>query len=98
MHVIPRATSSLCVLALEHGPHEHSATEQEQRHVSEHHAVASPVSGLLFGQEDVGGDNTVDVAGADDDADDDAALVDALDVVAAPGQGVRARGGAKSVI
>ena len=48
------------------------------------------VSWLLVLEEDVGGDDTVDVAGADDDADDDAALVDAFDVVAAPGEGVGA--------
>lgn len=46
------------------------------------------VSWLLVFEEDVGGDDTVDVAGTDDDSDDDAALVDAFDVVAAPGEGV----------
>ena len=46
------------------------------------------VSWLLVLEEDVGGDDTVDVAGADDDSDDDTALVDAFDVVAAPGEGV----------
>ena len=48
------------------------------------------VSWLLILEEDVGGDDTVDVAGADDDADDDTALVDAFDVVAAPGESVGA--------
>lgn len=52
--------------------------------------MAGVVSRLLVLEEDVGGDDTVDVAGADDDADDHAALVDAFDVVAAPGEGVRA--------
>lgn len=47
------------------------------------------VSWLLVLEEDVGGDDTVDVAGTDDDSDDDASLVDAFDVVAAPGEGVR---------
>lgn len=60
--------------------------------------MAGPVSWLLLGQEDVGGDHTIDVAGSYDDADDDTALVDALDVVAAPGQSVRARSGAESAI
>ena len=46
------------------------------------------VSWLLVLEEDVGGDDTVDVAGADDDSDDDTALVDAFDVVATPGESV----------
>ena len=90
MHVVPRAAPSLRVLALERRPHEHSAAEQEQRHVREHRGVAGVISGLLVLEEDVGGDDTVAVACADDDADDDAALVDAFDVVAAPGEGVGA--------
>ena len=52
--------------------------------------MASVVSWLLVLEEYVGGDDTVDVAGTDDDADDDAALVDAFDVVAAPGEGIGA--------
>lgn len=51
--------------------------------------MAGVVSWLLVLEEDVGGDDTVHVTGADDDSDDDAALVDAFDVVAAPGEGVR---------
>jgi hypothetical protein len=90
MHVIPLAAPSLRVLALERSPHEHRAAEQEQRHVSEHGGVAGVVARLLVLEEDVGGDHTVAVAGADDDADDDAALVDAFDIVAAPGEGVGA--------
>ena len=89
MHVVPLAAPPLCVLALERRPHEHGAAEQEQRHVGEDGGVAGVVSGLLVLEEDVGGDDTVDVAGADDDADDHAALVDTFDVVAAPGEGVR---------
>ena len=50
--------------------------------------MASVVSWLLVLEEYVGGDDTVDVAGADDDSDDDTALVDAFDVVAAPGESV----------
>lgn len=50
--------------------------------------MTSVVSWLLVLEEYVGGDDTVDVAGADDDSDDDTALVDAFDVVAAPGEGV----------
>lgn len=37
---------------------------------------------------DVGGDDAVEVAPADDEADGDAALVDAFDVVGGPGDGV----------
>ena len=37
---------------------------------------------------DVGGDDAVEVSPADDEADGDAALVDALDVVGGPGDGV----------
>lgn len=90
MHVVPLPTPSLRVLALERRPHEHGAAEQEQRHVGEHGGVAGVVARLLVLEEDVGGDDTIDVAGADDDANDDAALVDAFDVVAAPGEGVGA--------
>lgn len=46
------------------------------------------VSWLLVLEENVGGDDTVDVAGTDHDSDDDTTLVDAFDVVAAPGKGV----------
>ena len=88
MHVVPRAAPSLRILAPERRVHEHGAAEQEQRHVGEHRAVTSVVSWLLVLEEYVGGDDTVDVAGADDDSDDDTALVDAFDVVAAPGKGV----------
>lgn len=52
--------------------------------------MTSVVSWLLVFEEYVGGNDTVDVAGADDDSDDDTALVDAFDVVAAPGEGVGA--------
>ena len=90
MHVVPRAAPSLRILAPERRVHEHGAAQQEQRHVGEHRAVACVVSRLFVLEEDVRGDDTVDVAGADDDADDDAALVDAFDVVAAPGEGVGA--------
>lgn len=88
MHVVPLATPPLRILALKHSPHEDSAAQKEQRHVSKNHAVAGVVSWFLFFEEDVRGDHTIDVAGADDDADDDAALVHAFDVVAAPGEGV----------
>jgi hypothetical protein len=90
MHVVPRAAPSLRVLAPERRVHKDGTAQQEQRHVGEHRAVAGVVSRLLVLEEDVGGDDTVDVAGADDDADDDAALVDAFDVVAAPGEGIGA--------
>ena len=88
MHVVPLTAPSLRVLALERRPHEHSAAEQEKRHVGEHGGVAGVVSGLLVLEEDVRGNDTVDVASADDNADDDTALVDAFDVVAAPGEGI----------
>jgi hypothetical protein len=50
--------------------------------------VAGVVPWLLLLEENVGRDHTIDVTGADDDSDDDAALVDTFDVVAAPGKSV----------
>ena len=50
--------------------------------------MSGVVSWLLVLEEDVGGDDTVDVAGTDHDSNDDTTLVDAFDVVAAPGKGV----------
>ena len=76
------------VLALKHNVHEDSSTEEEQEHVCEHDAVASAVMRLLLGAVDVGRHDSVHVSPADDDADHDAALQRALDVVGRPGQGV----------
>jgi hypothetical protein len=88
VHVVPLAAPSRCILALQHGPHEDCSTQQEQRHVCKHCAVASVVSWLLSLEENVGRDHTVDVAGADDDSNNNTALVDAFDVVTAPGKSV----------
>lgn len=88
MHVVPSTTAPLCVLPLQHDIREHSTTKQAHHHVAEHGGVASPVSRLFLLEVDVGRDDTVEVAPADDDANDDAALVDAFDVVAGPGEGV----------
>ena len=88
MHVVPRATPPLCILALERRPHEHCTAKQEQRHVGEHHTVAGVVSWLLILEEDVGRDDTVDVASTNDNADDHTSLVHAFNVVAAPREGV----------
>ena len=52
--------------------------------------MAGVVSWLLVLQEDVGGDDTVDVTSTDDNANDYAALINAFDIVAAPGEGVGA--------
>ena len=50
--------------------------------------MSGVVSWLLVLEENVGGDDTVDVAGTDHDSNDDTTLVDAFDIVAAPGKGV----------
>lgn len=86
--VIALALLAEPVLALEHEVHEDGSAEEEQELVGEHDAVAGPVPGLLLLGVDVGGNNTVHVAPADDDTDHDTALQRAFDVVGRPGQGV----------
>lgn len=88
MHIVPSTTAPLGILLPQHDIREYSATKQAHHHVAEHGGVASPVSRLLLLEVDVGRDDTVEVAPADDDANDDAALVYAFDVVAGPGEGV----------
>lgn len=56
-HVVPRARQPLLVLALQHEVHEDAAAEQADDLVGEHDAVARPVARLLFGEEDVAGDD-----------------------------------------
>jgi len=50
--------------------------------------VTGVVSWLLVLEINVGRDHAIDVAGSDDDADDDTSFIDAFDVVAAPGQSI----------
>ena len=50
--------------------------------------MALAVEGGVFGLVDVGGDDAVEVAPADDEAQGDAALVDAFGVVGGPDDGV----------
>jgi len=50
--------------------------------------VARVVPWLLLLEVDVGREDTIEITPADDDADDDAAFVDAFDVAAGPGESV----------
>jgi len=50
--------------------------------------VAGEEAGRVLAAVDVGGDDAVEVSPADDEADGDAAFVDAFDVVGGPGDGV----------
>lgn len=65
-----------------------AAAQQEEDEVGHDHAVAGTIGGLVLVAVDVATDNTIDVAPADDEAEGDAALVDALGVVGGPGDGV----------
>lgn len=87
--VVALAGLALVVLHLQHDVGEHRSSEQAHEHVSEHRAVAGPVSRLLRRHVDVGRNDTVHVTPADDYADHDTALERALDVVGRPSQRIR---------
>ncbi|GJD04251.1 hypothetical protein ColKHC_13076 [Colletotrichum higginsianum] len=68
--------------------HEDGAAEQEEDLVAEDDAVAGEVPGRLVLEVDVGRDDAVEVAPADDHAEHDGALEGALGVVDDPGERV----------
>lgn len=77
------------VLAAEHDVHEYGAAEQAEDLVAEDDTMAHPVPGLLVRDVDVGGDHAVEVAPADDHADNEGALERALSIVVNPCERVR---------
>lgn len=82
--VIPSASPPLPILLLQQQIHEHAPAEEEDDQVGQHDAVALAVQGAVFRLVDVGGDDAVEVAPADDEAHGDAAFVDAFGVVGGP--------------
>lgn len=81
---IPLALPPLRILTHQQKALQQATAKEEEGEVSEHGAVAGPEAGRVLAAVDVGGDHTVQVAPADDKAEGDAALVDALDVVGCP--------------
>lgn len=65
-----------------------TASQQEEREVRDNGAVAGQESGGVRAAVDIRGDDAVEISPPDDEADGDAALVDSLDVVGSPGDGV----------
>ena len=86
--VIPAAGPPLPILPLQQRILQHAAPEQEDCQVAQYDAVALSVQWGVFGLVDVGGDDAVEVAPADDEAQGYAALVDAFRVVGGPDDGV----------
>ena len=86
--MIPAAGPPLGVFPPQRPILQQAAPEQEDGQVGEHDAVAAAVQGRVCGLVDVGGDDAVEVAPADDEAHGDAALVDAFGVVGGPDDGV----------
>lgn len=92
MHAIPLPTPTLRILNPQQHMRQDRAPEQTHAQVSDVGAVAGPIARLLRLEVDAAGDDAVEVAPAHDDADDDAALVDAFGVVADPRERVGDRG------
>lgn len=85
---IPLSFPPLPILAHQQHALQDAAAQQKHRQICQDGAMTGEESRRIFAAIDVGGHDPVQVAPADDEADGDAALVDALDVVGRPGDGV----------
>jgi hypothetical protein len=82
---IPPTARSLLILIDQQKPLEQTAAQEEQSEIGQDGAMAGQESRRILAAVDIGGDDAVEVAPADDEANGDAALVDAFDVVGRPG-------------
>ena len=82
--IIPPATPPLLILPLQQKIHQHASAEQEDGQIGQHDAVALSVQGAGSRLVDVGGDDAVEVAPADDEAHRYTAFVYAFGVVGSP--------------
>ena len=88
MHVVPLATKPPLVFRSQHGIHEDGASKQANDEVSQNGTMAGIVFWPLPLDVDVGADNSVEIAPADNYANDDTSFVNAFNVVAGPRKGV----------
>jgi len=84
MHVVPLAAKPPLVFRSQHGVHEDGTSKQANDKVSEDGTVPSVVLWLFLLDIDVRADNSVEIAPADNNADDNTSLVNALNIVAGP--------------
>lgn len=88
VHAVTLAGAALVVLYAQHDVREDGAAKETNDQIGEDNGVTCEKTGGLAGDVDIGADDAVEVTPADDNSNDHAALVHALDVVGAPRQRV----------